>query len=368
MNILFISQLYPIGEDSKSTFALHYFTKEWSKNHHVKVIRPLYPYEEDKATNGLKIALDNVEIEIIKPIWFPIIKKSYINKKKILESIDFEPDIIICHKNTAYLPFYFLKKHFGVPMIVGIHRTDILFSKTWLYRRRQEKVFEDVDLFAFRSKALKKHFLERFSQFKDKKSFIANSGVPQNIILKRKKNNNTGVKKIIFVGALIDSKNLDKLLISLTNVKTPYQLTVIGDGENKEKLLNLCKTLNIERNVFFLGRIKREKVFLEMEKHDFFVMPGIKETLGLVYLEAMAKGLVVVGMKGWGIDGIIHDGENGFLCENDSQEKVNDKIIQVLNLTAEEQKRITANSFKTIEKYTEQSVADEYLKEIEDLF
>lgn len=32
MNVLFISQLYPLSEDSKNSWTLHYFVKEWSKN------------------------------------------------------------------------------------------------------------------------------------------------------------------------------------------------------------------------------------------------------------------------------------------------------------------------------------------------
>ena len=35
------------------------------------------------------------------------------------------------------------------------------------------------------------------------------------------------------------------------------------------------------------------------------------ETFGLAYLEAMARGNIVIGTKGWGIDGIVIDGENG---------------------------------------------------------
>ena len=52
-----------------------------------------------------------------------------------------------------------------------------------------------------------------------------------------------------------------------------------------------------------------------MKKSDVFVMPSAPETFGLVYLEAMASGCIVVGAKGWGIDGLIKNGFDGYLVE-----------------------------------------------------
>ena len=249
-------------------------------------------------------------------------------------------------------------------MVVGIHKTDIVFSNTWLFKRRQKKVFKHVDIFAFRSESIKKYFFNSFKGFLSTRNFIANSGVPEQIILKDKEKSLTTVKRILYVGTLIDRKNADKLLIALSKVKEPYQLTIIGEGYNKNKLIELCELLGIKENVQFLGRIKRESVFLEMEKHDFFVLPSVKETFGLVYLEAMAKGLIVIGMKGWGIDGVVVDGENGFLCKDDSQEKISQKVIQVLNLTYQEQQLIVENSLRSIKKYTDKNVANKYLENI----
>ena len=48
---------------------------------------------------------------------------------------------------------------------------------------------------------------------------------------------------------------------------------------------------------------------------DCFVMVSSREAFGLVYLEAMAKGCIVIGTKGQGIEGIVKHGENGFLCK-----------------------------------------------------
>ena len=50
-----------------------------------------------------------------------------------------------------------------------------------------------------------------------------------------------------------------------------------------------------------------------MDDASIFVMPSAPESMGMAYLEAMARGCIVVGAVGWGIDGVVHDGINGFL-------------------------------------------------------
>ena len=136
------------------------------------------------------------------------------------------------------------------------------------------------------------------------------------------------MKRILYVGTLIDRKNADKILIALSKLPFQFEFTVIGEGVNLEMLKKLSK-LGIDSHVFFKGFIQIKEVFEEMDKHDYFVMQSINETFGLVYLEAMSRGMVVVGMRHTGIDGIIVDQKNGFLCENESQRSITSKIRQV---------------------------------------
>ena len=52
-----------------------------------------------------------------------------------------------------------------------------------------------------------------------------------------------------------------------------------------------------------------------MEKTPVFILPSLKETFGMVYLEAMAKGCIVVCSKNSGMAGFIKNDFNGFLIE-----------------------------------------------------
>ena len=74
-----------------------------------------------------------------------------------------------------------------------------------------------------------------------------------------------------------------------------------------------------------------------MQMSECFIMVSKNETFGLVYLEAMLQGCIVVASKNEGIDGIIIHGENGFLCNAGDVNELtkNLKIYRFSNWTRE---------------------------------
>ena len=94
-----------------------------------------------------------------------------------------------------------------------------------------------------------------------------------------------------------------------------------------------------------------------MREVDIFILPSKNETFGMVYLEAMASGCITVCSKGDGVDGIIKDSINGFLC--DDVEQVFERIMKF-----EDKNWILENSYNTIRNYTDLIVANHYLKNI----
>lgn len=103
-----------------------------------------------------------------------------------------------------------------------------------------------------------------------------------------------------------------------------------------------------------------------MSKADVFAMVSTNETLGLVYLEAMSQGCITIGSKGEGIDGIIKDGVNGYLCEPKNIESVKCTLLKALTLRCEERAIIVGNAINTIMNYTEDRVVSNYLEVIEE--
>lgn len=87
-----------------------------------------------------------------------------------------------------------------------------------------------------------------------------------------------------------------------------------------------------------------------MRQSDIFVLPSVGETFGMVYLEAMASGCIVVGTKDDGIDGIIKDGENGFLTFPISDE-IRKNLLKIKNMGDDRLKALSYNSFSTVSAY-----------------
>jgi glycosyltransferase involved in cell wall biosynthesis len=114
------------------------------------------------------------------------------------------------------------------------------------------------------------------------------------------------------------------------------QLLIVGDGKMREGLVKLTQDLGLERNVFFISANRQTKeLFLVM---DVFVMPSLKEGLGLALMEAMAYGLAVVGTDVGGIKTLIRDQENGILVKPAESESLALAISELLDDSTKREK------------------------------
>jgi len=91
------------------------------------------------------------------------------------------------------------------------------------------------------------------------------------------------------------------------------QLLIVGEGKMKKELVKSIKNLKIEKSAFFIPEVSDTKEVLSAM--DIFVMPSLKEGLGLALMEAMASGLAVIGSNIGGIKSLIKNGDNGLLVE-----------------------------------------------------
>ncbi|MDH6354387.1 glycosyltransferase involved in cell wall biosynthesis [Dysgonomonas sp. PH5-45] len=105
-------------------------------------------------------------------------------------------------------------------------------------------------------------------------------------------NNETSYLKIINVGSLVSRKNQKLILEALAISKNSYKMTIVGDGETKNSLIELSKKLNIERNVDFVGRSSHVGDFLS--DNECFILSSNAEGFPNVILEAMSYGLTII--------------------------------------------------------------------------
>ena len=91
-----------------------------------------------------------------------------------------------------------------------------------------------------------------------------------------------------------------------------FRLVIAGDGKERETLRRLAAQQMPDR-VLFLGKIPRKDMYRYYSAADVFVFPGIRESLGMVFLEAQSCGLPVVAFNNAGVPEAVQDGKTGLL-------------------------------------------------------
>ncbi len=114
-------------------------------------------------------------------------------------------------------------------------------------------------------------------------------------------------------------------------------LMLVSDGPYRPQLERLAARTGVADSVLFTGAVGAEELPAYYDAGDIFAMPcrtrrgGLDvEGLGIVYLEASAAGLPVVGGDSGGAPDAIQDGETGYVVPGGSVEAVADRISQLL--------------------------------------
>lgn len=99
----------------------------------------------------------------------------------------------------------------------------------------------------------------------------------------------------------------------------PHMIYVIaGEGDNRPCLEQLARDAGIENDVKFIGKIPDEQLVELYRTAEIFVMPSTGEGFGIVFLEAMATGIPVIGGNADGSTDPLQDGILGTAVEEDA--------------------------------------------------
>lgn len=151
---------------------------------------------------------------------------------------------------------------------------------------------------------------------------------------KFKKINNIPMDKYVFgyVGRLISLKGVDLIIKAFKKLRTENSqavLVIVGDGDEKENLMNLANESGVAESVFFMGY--RLDVYDFMNIFDSFIVASEIEGLPMVILEAMAMNKLVMSTPVGGIPEVIKDGNTGILFKDRSQNYIYKAMEFALN-------------------------------------
>jgi phosphatidyl-myo-inositol dimannoside synthase len=142
------------------------------------------------------------------------------------------------------------------------------------------------------------------------------------------------------VSRMVPRKGQDTLIRAwpLVLAGTPEAtLFLVGDGPYRDRLQRLARHLGVEGSVIFAGAPSREALPAYYDAADVFSMPcrtrrgGLDvEGLGMVFLEASATGLPVVGGDSGNSPDAIRDGETGYVVPGGSVADLAERLTRLL--------------------------------------
>ncbi len=304
------------------------------EGHEVYVIT--YPHKDIKDIDGIHvIGTKGINIPGLRGLGF------YINAKKALKKLIKEENIDIIHGH--YLaPAGLLAAEVGestnTKTYVTAHGSDIfeLYNNRTYARPIIKKVLKKADIILAVSEALKEDIIKIPIKDIENKVRIHHNAVD---ITKFKPNSDNIFRKelekdyglnndypiLLFVGNLIDRKNVDGLIEAKKLSKTNYNLVIVGRGPEMKKLKDQSQDVD---NVYLTGA--RGDVDKIIPSSDIVILPSHSESFGLVLIEALACGKGVIGSYAGGISEIITP-DVGLLVNSEDFQSIADAIDKVFS-------------------------------------
>lgn len=163
------------------------------------------------------------------------------------------------------------------------------------------------------------------------------------------------VKKIIWIGSVIDRKR-PEYLVECAEKFPKLEFIMIGDGDAQIKIRNMIQEKRI-KNIQLLGRISNEEVYEKLSSCDLLLMTSDKEGLPKVIGEAMISGVPAIYINECYDVDYIQDGVNGYAVPN---LEVMIERINTLTNNPQRYQQMSINALQTIQEYTWKNLIKKY--------
>ena len=245
---------------------------------------------------------------------------------------------------------FYVKKN-GAPNIVHVHGVKISSIAAWfksvhrvpflitehsselwdLDKNTSPKLYRNYLLSSYNIAVSESFSLHLSNKFSNKFHYVPNI-VNTELFSFSSPRRNKKIINLLSIGTLDDNKNHMALLQSITKILSngyKISLVIIGSGPLKCRLKKYIDDNNLRSIVTLIDLVPREKIFNYYKEADYFILPSMKETFGVVLIEAMACGIPSLAYRCGGPESILHNSGLGLLLSrNDS---LTNGIIKLLS-------------------------------------
>lgn len=234
-----------------------------------------------------------------------------------------------------------LKKQFGIPYIVTVRNTDLnLYMRymphTWIAGRQ---ILQEADQVIFISKAHMRRAPKWVAAPKDvleRKAVNIPNGIDDYWLERIDSSRHIAPIgspwRLIYVGNFTLNKNVPRLMLAVLHLNKrgiPITLDIVGaQGRDATRIIKIAQA---HPEIFKLHGEIRDKdrlraLFREMH---IFALVSLRETFGLVYVEALTQGLPILYSEGEGVDGFF-DEQYGMACNPRSRASIETSLERIM--------------------------------------
>ena len=236
----------------------------------------------------------------------------------------------------------------GAEKIVAItHGHEVWWAKLWPFSWAIKRIGNGVDVLTYLGDYTRRAISAALPASSQEKMVRLAPGIDIEHFSPAKKNlrirHELGLddkKVIVSVGRLVHRKGQDFLIdaLPLISQKIPnVHLLLVGEGPYRAELEKRSVALGVRDRITFIGRVQHSELPEYICAGDIFAMPsrsrlaGLEvEGLGIVYLEASACGLPVIGGTSGGAPDAVLEGETGFSVDGTSATAIAEAAIRLL--------------------------------------
>lgn len=270
---------------------------------------------------------------------------------------------LISHSTLPLRLVSFFKK---LPLIFNIHGEDLLTTTPLAGKllKLALPLVKQAQFIVVPSYFFKNTTEQYISDYPSERIIVSASGGIKDIFFRANncKNEHSlsrGIK-IGFVSRIDRGKGWDTLIEAADKLEkegVDYYVNIAGGGPQTEDLKSKIKELGLTR-VKYVGPIPHEELPSFYQSLDLFVFPTkLRESLGLVGLEAMACGVPVIGSRIGGLTDYIKENGNGFFFTPGKADELAHQIKRFAETPEEKRNEMRCNAQITAEEYRDTSVA-----------
>lgn len=288
---------------------------------------------------------------------------SFYDKMKCYQVLWHKPNVFHVQwaKDLAYWSWV---QEFNMKLVLSLRGAHINYSPIAdpNLAESYRQIFPQVDRFHAVSKAIGAE-AQKYGAPASKIDVVY-SGLNLNDFPIAKKTNESKVLNIISIGRSHWKKGYHYALDAcklLKDKNVAFTYTIIGAKDYLE-LMYQVKDLALEHHVILADRLPIDQVLGSLNSADVLLLPSVEEGIANVVLEAMALKTLVLTTDCGGMNEVIQNGINGFVCPVRDANGIAEGILKILKLDPIEHQLLLDRAFDTIQnQHTEDQMIQQML-------